>query len=274
LKAQGYEEGRNLVIERRWSYTVNDRLGPLAQDLVRRRVDVIVAFSNGAIDAARKATRTIPIVMVYGIAPIEAGFVRSLSQPGGNITGNAFHSTETATKAFDLLADAFPRAKRAAMLGFNVDRPGHGAYSTVLARLAKQRGMQFQSVGVAREEDLRDALLRVKAGSPDVLLVANDVAFDVDKVIAEFAINQKIPTVGMIPGWVDSGGLMYFGPDEDEPIERTPRYVVRLLQGAKASELPVEQPSIYHLAINARAARALGYSIPDALRLRADHVIE
>ena len=273
LKPLGYEEGRNLVIERRWSGGANDRLPVLARELVERQVEVIVAFSNGAIDAARKATNTIPIVMVYGVAPVEAGFVQSLSRPGGNITGTAFHSPETTAKSLDLAIEAFPRAKRFALLLASFDRPGYDSYSRALGKLAGERGLDLQVIGYARQADMADALARVQSARPDVLLVGNDTALD-ETSIVDFAIRQKLPTIGTVPGWVDRGGLFYFGPDEGEPIVRTPHYVARLLQGAKAAELPVELPSIYRFSINARTAQIVGYSISEAFRIRADRIVD
>jgi putative tryptophan/tyrosine transport system substrate-binding protein len=269
LKPLGYEEGRNLVLERAWGDGSLDRLPALAQILVQRGVEVIVAHSNSAITAALGATRTIPIVMVYGIAPVEAGFVKSLAQPGGNVTGNAFHTSATAEKAFDLILEAFPKTKRVTMLWFNPDRPGYHSYTTVLSALAQRRGIAFDFVGVKRPDEIPAALQRIEATQPHLVLVANDVLFEgYDKQVAGFAAERKIPTIGTVSVWLEAGGLFYFGPDEMEPIVRTPRYVASLLRGAKPADLPVEQPSAYHLKVNADTARALGYTIPDSLLLR------
>lgn len=274
LKANGFEEGRNLVLERCFVDGAMEKLDGCVRQFIEKGVEVIVANSNGTTEVARKATRTIPIVMVYGIAPIEAGFVESLARPGGNITGNAFHTADTGAKQFDLMMEAFPRAKRYVML-WNANRPGHHAYETVLSRIARERQLVFETVSVEANAELPAALQRIAGLRPDLLFVANDVAFyTANKEIAGFALQHKWPSIGTVPQWVDAGGLLYFGPDEREAIQRAPRFVVKILQGAKPADLPVEQPSTYCLTINARTAGALGYEISASLRLRADRVID
>jgi len=278
LKALGFEEGRNLVIER--GFATNENLDATARGLVARGVEVIVASSNAATEAALNATRTIPIVMVFGIAPLEAGLVQSLSRPGGNVTGNAFYSSESVTKSFEMLLEAFPKARRAGMLWLDVDRRypsfvrARTHAKTKLEQLAAERHIAFQTFDIGGREEAQGALSRVKAASLDVLLVStNDTAFEVNGEIAGFALKERIPTIGGVSDWVDLGGLFYFGPDEQEPIDRAPRYVAQLLRGAKAAELAMELPSMYHLSINMKTARSLGYAIPDALRIRADRIL-
>lgn len=275
LRANGFEEGRNLVLERCYVDGADpEKLGACVRQFIERGVEVIVANSNGTTEVARKATRTIPIVMVYGIAPVEAGFVDSIARPGRNITGNAFHTADTGAKQFDLMMEAFPRAKRFAML-WNANRPGHHAYETLLLRIAGERQLAFDTVSVEARGEVPEALQKLDALRPDVLFVANDVAlYTENKVIAAFALQRKWPTIGTVPQWPEEGGLLYFGPDEREAIQRAPRFVVKILQGAKPADLPVEQPSTYRLTINARTARELGYVISQQLRLRADKVIE
>jgi putative ABC transport system substrate-binding protein len=244
------------------------------RQFIDRGVEVIVANSNGTTQVARKATRTIPIVMVYGIAPVEAGFIASLAKPGGNITGNAFHTIDTAAKQFELMGEAFPSSKRYMML-WNANRPGHHAYETLLSRIAKERQLTFETVSVEAPTEVPAALQRIAGHRPDLLFVANDVAlYTENKAIAAFALQHKWPSIGTVPQWVDEGGLLYFGPDEREAITRAPRFVVKLLQGAKPADLPVEQPSTFRLTINAGTARALGYTISPSLLIRADKVVD
>jgi putative ABC transport system substrate-binding protein len=178
------------------------------------------------------------------------------------------------------MIEAFPKARRAGMLWFNAGRRGYrplaDAFATKLGQLAGERHIAFQTFefDIRRPEEVPAALSGIKAASLDVLLFSNDAAFEVDQVVADFALSARIPTIGSNSDWVDRGGLFYFGPDEQEPTERAPRYVAQLLRGAKAAELAMELPSIYHLSINMKTARALGYAIPDALRIRADRIVE
>lgn len=275
LKALGFEEGRNLALLRGFADGIPERLAPLAKQMVADRVEVIVAVSNFGIAAALAATRTIPIVMMYGIAPVEAGFIKSLARPGGNVTGFAFHTSQTAEKAFDLMLEAFPKAKRTTMLWFHSDRPGYDSYVKALSAVAQSRGIALGFVTVKDPNRLEVSLKEVEAMQPAILLVANDSLYmHANKPIADFAIERKLPTIGTIPDWVTAGGLMYFGPDENEPIARTPRFVVSLLRGARAAELPVEQPSTYLLEINAKTARAIGYTLAGSLLVRASRVVD
>lgn len=274
LAQSGFEEGRNLSIERRYGEGSPEKLAAFARELAALRVEVIIAAGNTAIASAKQATSSIPIVMMYGIAPLEAGFIESLAKPGGNVTGNAFHTAETGAKIFDLLREAFPRARRAAML-WNPTRAGYSAYEKVLTRVAAERGVTLGFVGVQRLEEVPRALESVESMRAELLLVANDVSLmAANPRIAEFARVRKLPSIGTVPQWVEAGGLMYYGPDESETLPGTGRYVVRILQGAKPSELPIEQPSKFQFHVNAGTARAIGYKLPDSILIRADRVID
>jgi putative ABC transport system substrate-binding protein len=250
-----------------------EKFDACTRQFIERGVEVMVANSNSAIEAAYRATRSVPIVMVYGIAPVEAKFIASLAKPGGNITGNAFHTADTAAKQFDLMMEAFPRATRYVML-WNATRPGYHAYETVLSRVARERRLTLELVSVEARAEVPAALQRLESLRPDLLFVANDISFfPENKAIAAFALQRKWPSIGTVPTWVNDGGLLYFGPDELEALQGVPRYVARILQGAKPADLPVEQPSTYRLHFNAQTAQALGYAISPALKLRVDKVI-
>lgn len=273
LKTHGFEEGRNLVIERRYGGGDAARMAGLARELVDLEVELILAAGNTSIAAAQQATRTIPIVMSYGIAPVEAGFIKSLARPGGNVTGNAFHTPETSAKTFDLLREAAPRAARAVML-WNPTRPGYAAYEKVLAETARQRSVALEFIAITQLSQVAPTLQSLEARLPDFLLVGNDVSIEAENPqIAEFARRRKLPSIGTVSRWVEAGGLFYFGPDENEAYTGMGRYVARILNGAKPQDLPVEQPSIFRFTINATTARAIGLTLPESLRLRADRII-
>ena len=274
LKSYGFEEGRNLLIERRYSGGSPDKASAMARELIEIGVEVILAQGNTSIAAAQQATRSVPIVMAFGIAPVEAGFIKSLARPGGNITGNAFHTPETGAKIFDLLREASPKARSAAMV-WNPTRPGFAAYQKVLAEVARQRGVTLEFIGVTQPAELPQALQALEARLPDFLLVANDLSIDAGRVqMAELARRRKVPSIGTVPQWVEAGGLLYYGPDEDEAFTGMCRYVVRILNGARPQDLPVEQPSKYRFIINAKTARAIGFTLTESLQLRADQIID
>lgn len=274
LKSYGFEEGRNLLIERRYSGGSPEKAPVLARELVEIGVELILAQGNTSIAAAQQATRSVPIVMAFGIAPVEAGFIRSLARPGGNITGNAFHTPETGAKIFDLLHEASPKARRAVML-WNPTRPGYAGYQKVLAEVAQQRGVRLDFIGVTQSAELPEALRALEARLPDFLLVANDFSIEAGNAqIAELAMRRKLPSIGTVPRYVEAGGLFYYGPDEEEAFSGMCRYVARILNGAQPQDLPVEQPSKYRFTINAKTARAIGFMLTESLRLRADEIIE
>ena len=274
LRSYGFEEGRNLLIERRYSGGSPDKASAMARELIEIGVEVVLAQGNTSIAAAQQATHSVPIVMAFGIAPVEAGFIKSLARPGGNITGNAFHTPETGAKILDLLREAAPKARRATML-WNPTRPGYEAYQTVLAEVAQKRGVTLEFIGVVQPAGLPQALQFLEARLPDFLFVANDISIETGTPqIADLARRRKLPSIGTDPRWVKAGGLFYYGPDEDEAFTGACRQVARILNGARPQDLPVEQPSKYRFIINARTARAIGFTLTESLQLRADQIID
>ncbi|MGH8674863.1 MAG: ABC transporter substrate-binding protein [Burkholderiales bacterium] len=274
LRRAGFEEGRDVALE--WRYAEGDaaRLPALADELVRLNVDLIVASFNQSIAAAKRATRSIPIVMLNAIAPVEQGYVESLARPGGNVTGTAWSAPETMGKILEMLKEGAPQATRVAFLG-NPGFPGDGSYKSAVQEAKSKLGMTIQFFDAARPEDIGPALQRIAAAKPHALYAALDTALlSGAREIAEFALKRRLVSMSTAPQFVDAGGLLYYGPDINELAERTVSYVVRILNGAKPTDLPVELPTRYKLIINKKTANAIGHKIPAALLLRADRVIE
>ncbi len=275
LRRVGYEEGKNLVIEWRWADGKPDRLTALAEDLVRRKVELIVAWVNAEILAAKNATRAIPIVMLFGAAPVEAGLVTSLARPGGNITGTAYHGPETAGKILQILKEAKPSAVRIALL-WNPSFPGMRVYGAEIDRVSRSLGMTVERFDATRPEDVSAALERIGGRQPEAFYFAYDPVLGtrIDE-IAAFARARKLVSIGTAPAWVEPGdGLLSYAPDLIDIVARAAAYVDRILRGAKPADLPVELPKKYELVINRKTAQAIGYEIPPALRLRIDRVVE
>ena len=274
LRQAGFEVGRNLNVEARFAEGDATRLPALAVELVRSKPEVIVAWGNEAVSAAQAATADIPIVMGFGAEPVEAGFVKSLAAPGGHITGTVWVSGEIAGKTLDVLLQAVPGAKRVAALG-NPRFPGIERYNDSFARAAKARGLTVLPHKVERLADLDPALERIMADKPDALYVTPDAITETRaQTIAAFALRARLPMLGVSPQIVQAGGLLYYGPDIEEMAARTVSFIVRILRGARPSELPVEQPTHFRLIVNMKTAKALGLTIPQALLLRADEVIQ
>ena len=274
LRRSGYEPGRNLRVDSRHAEGDVARLPALAQELVALEVELIVAFTNVAIAAARQATRSLPIVMGYALEPVASGFVDSLARPGGNVTGTAWVSAEIAGKNLQILKEAVPRATRVAVLS-NHATPGIQFYGDDGRRAAAALGVTLEAIRVPRPEDIGPALERVDAIRADAIYIVNDPVIDARLgEITAFALGRKLATVGAAPQLVAAGGLIYYGPDAKDIMVRTVSFIDRILRGARPAELPVEQPTKFELVINLKTAKALGLVIPQALLLRADEVIQ
>ena len=274
LRDAGYEDGRNLIVEVRYAEGDVNRLPALADELVRLNVEVIVASFNQSIAAAKRATRTIPVVMLNAVAPVQQGFVESLARPGGNVTGTAWSSVETVGKILQVLKEAAPRTTRLAVLG-NPDFSSEKDYLEVLSQAGDKLGMHLQFFAARRPDEIGPALEKIAASKSQALFAAVDTILLAGlRDIAVFAQKRKLPSISTASLFVDVGGLLYYGPELNQLAERTVSYVVRILGGVKPAELPVELPSKYQLIINKKTARAIGHTIPPSLLLRADRVIE
>lgn len=275
LRRVGYEEGRNLTIEWRFAESKPDRLDELAQDLVRRDVELIVAFTNAPILAAKRASHTVPIVMFIGVVPVELGIVDSLARPGGQVTGTVWTSPEMPGKVAQILKEAAPGVVRVAVL-WNPSLPVNKIYASEQQRAAQTLRMTYQYFDVTRAEEIPAVLKRIAASRADALLVMYDPAVIGSRLreIASFAIEHKSVSIGSAKAVVNTGGLLYYGPVASDIADQTASYVDRILRGAKPADLPVQMPRKYELVINAKTARAIGYKIPPALALRADEIID
>jgi putative ABC transport system substrate-binding protein len=274
LRDAGYEVDQNLAVE--WRHAEGDaaRLPALAEELIGLKVELIVASFNQSIAVAQRATRSIPIVMLNAIAPVEQGFVASLARPGGNITGTAWSSPETMGKILEVLKEAAPRVTRLAVLG-NPNFPGERHFRAAALQAGSRLGMALEYVDAARPEDIAPALERVAASKAQALFAAFDTALLAGiRQVAEFTLKRKLISMSTAPQFVDSGGLLYYGPDINEIAARTVSYVVRILGGAHPADLPVELPSRYQMIVSQRTAKAIGHRIPPSLLARADRVIE
>jgi putative ABC transport system substrate-binding protein len=275
LQRLGYEEGKNLAIEWCFAEGRNDRLNELAKDLVRRDVELIVAFSNTPVVAVKRASLTIPIVMFIGVAPVEVGLVQSLARPGGNVTGTVWFSPELPGKMLQILKEAVPGAVHIATLRTPSDL-NRVLYDAETVRAATMLGLKLQFFEVERPEDIPAALERIAASRPDALRVQYDPGVIGSRLreIASFAIKHKLVSMGTARAVVNTGALFYYGPVASDLADQTAGYIDRILRGAKPSELPIQMPRKYEFVVNARTARAIGYKIPLAIAQRADEVIE
>ena len=273
LRDLGYVEGQNLVIERRYADRNLDRLLPMARELVQRPVDVIVAVGADAIRAAKDVTRTIPIVMGFTAEPVRMGFVNSLARPGGNITGVSYAvGPEIATKRVELIKDAVPQARRIAVL--STTESASPPQVREARKAASHLRVEMVVVDV-RDDDYDRAFGAIVAKRAEALFVIGSPVLNRDrKRIIALAAKNHLPAIYEWREHVEEGGLMAYGGDISALYRRVAAYVDRIFKGASPAELPVEQPAIFMLAINLKTAKALNLTIPPALLLRADQIIE
>ena len=273
LQDAGYVEGRNVRIEYRWADGMSERLPSLAAELVRLRVDVIVAASQAAL-AAKTATSVIPIVMPIITDPVRLGLVASLGRPGGNVTGFATQNDELPGKWLDILRDAFPGVSRVALLWSPIyDR---GAQLRTSEAAARSIGVRLQPLKVEQLAELEAAFSEMQKSRPQALIVSSSPVFYRYRArLVAFAAKQRLPTMYHQSEFViGSGGLMSYGPDFHDLFRRSATYVDKILKGAKPGDLPVQQPIRFEFVVNRKTANALGVSLPDSMLLRADRIID
>jgi len=273
LKDLGWLVGQNLVFEARYAAGQPDRLPALAAELVRLKVDMVITFLNQETLAAQQATASIPIVMLRGIYPEQAGLIASLARPGGNVTGTTVGPV-TGGKYLELLKEAVPKLTRVAIL-LDPTFPGLTAVRQQVEAEARKLGLTLTQIEVQHPDDVEQALARVQKERPGALWVVpvGAIAARVRQVIA-FATKERLPTIFPARFFAEVGGFMSYGADREHLARRAASYVDRILKGAKPADLPVEQPTKFELVINLKTAKALGLTIPPSLLARADQVIE
>ena len=274
LRELGYAEDQNIVIERLFGESNADRLRELAAELVKRQVDVIVALSTTAARPARQATTVIPIVAIAMADPVEDDLVASLARPGGNVTGTTFLGPELVAKRLQLLSEVVPQHSRVAIL-WHPRAYGDRTMAGMLKRAAVALGIQLQFVPATSPEDITGAFSLMTRERADALSVfPSPVLFAAYGRIAGIAAEKRLPTIYAAREGVEVGGLMSYGANLPNLARQTAVYVDKILKGAKPAQLPVQQPTKFELAINLKAARALGLTIPPSLLASADEVIE
>jgi putative ABC transport system substrate-binding protein len=274
LRDLGWVEGKTISIEYRYAEGRNDRLPELAADLVRLKVDVIVASVLTTATAAQKATRAIPIVVAAGGDPVAGGLVESLARPGGNVTGLSQMAPEMAGKRLELLKEMVPKLSRVAVLW---DPQGIG--STLnwkeIQLPARQLGIQLQSLEVRSPGDFDkafEAAIKARAGAL-FLTGAPVITTNLDR-IAGLAAKSRLPSIFQFTEFADAGGLVAYGPDRSDMFRRAAVFVDKILKGAKPGDLPIDQATRFELVINMKTAKELGIKIPQSVLVRADRVIE
>jgi putative tryptophan/tyrosine transport system substrate-binding protein len=274
LRERGWIEGQNILIEFRAAEGNTGRLPELAADLVRLKVDLIVARASIFVQPAKEATSSIPIVFLNHADPVGTGHVASLARPGGNITGLAVLMTDLAPKELELLISAVPVARRIAVL-LNPDAPSHTPALKALEDAGRPLRVQLQAVGVRTAPELEGAFAAMARARAQAVVVLGTAIFLAERQrVAELAIKHRLPTMSNLKDVVEAGGLMSYSPNWDDLFRRGATYVDKILKGAKPADLPVEQATKFDLVINLKTAKALGLTIPPSLLARADQVIE
>lgn len=273
LRELGYVEGQNLVIEVRLAAGRLDQLPTLAADLVRARVDVIAAVSPAAIQAAKEATATIPIIMAFsGADPVQSRFVESLARPGGNITGVNMMSEDISGKRLALLKEMLGRATRIAVLT-QVNHPGSASQVKAAREAAKTLGIELDVVEVRDSRDYETALAAVAKLAPGLFVVSNPTFFNDQQRLAALAAKHRLPILCEWREMAEAGCLMAYGANISDLYRLVATYVDRIARGATPADLPVERPTKFELTINLKTAKSLGLTVPQSLLLQADHII-
>jgi len=273
LRDLGYVEGKNIAIAFRSAETA-ERLPEVTADLVRLNVDVIFATSSTEVEAARRATKTIPIVFATHADPVGVGHVASLARPGGNITGLSMLLTELAAKELEIMKQALPHMTRVGVL-LTSTAPSHRPASHSVAAAAQQLGVQVLTVPVRTPEDLDGAFaMMARERVNGFLAVASPLTRSQRALLAELALKYRLAGMFGTRENVEAGGLMSYAPDLLDLTRRAATYIDKILKGAKPADLPVEQAMKFELVVNLKTAKALGLTIPQSVLIRADEVIQ
>ncbi len=273
LRALGYVEGKNIVIERRHAEGKLDRLPALAAELVRLNVDIIVTSGPTATHPAKGATSTIPIVMTFDDDPVGSGFVTSLARPGGNITGLSTLAPEISGKQLELLKEIVPRLGRVAVIGTST-RQGTAQNLKEMELAAAAFAVKLQYLDIQNPKDIETAFRAAGKERADALLVLQSPVFNAQRAqIADLALKSRLPATYPRREFVEDGGLMSYGASISDLDRRAATYVDKILKGTKPADLPVEQPTKFEFIVNLKTAKQIGLTIPPNVLARADKVI-
>jgi len=271
LRELGYFEGENIAFLDGFA---EGRLPGLAAELIRQKVDIILAASPPAIRAAKNATTAIPIVMITADDPVRSGYVASLARPGGNITGVTFLAVDLFSKQMELLKQVVPGLKRVAFL-WDPTMPTTTEDVTGVRAAARRLGLQLQVVEARGSSDYDAVFAAIERGRAGALVIPGSPTFIQDRSrIIGLAARHRLPASYGLKEDAEAGGLMSYGPRQADSVRLAATYVDKILKGAKPADLPVEQPRKFELVINLKTAKTLGLTIPPSLLLRADQVIE
>ena len=272
LHELGWIDGRTVAIQYRWADGRAERSAQMAAELAQLKVDVIVTGGNAAL-AAKQASSVIPIVFALVDDPVGMGLVASLARPGGNVTGLSFQATDVAGKRVELLREVVPRLRRLAIMA-NVEYPAAALEMSQVQTAARTLGVDPTNFEIRRGDDIAPAFEALR-GRVDALYVVGDALVITHRVrINTLALIARLPTIYFVREYVESGGLMSYGPNFPDLFRRAADMVDKILRGAKPGDLPVEQPTKFDLVINLTTAKALGLEVPPTLLARADEVIE
>ena len=274
LRAVGWVEGQNLLFERRYANGTAELLRPLAEELVRLKVEIILTRGTDSTLAAKNATTTIPIIIYSAGDPVRSGLVASLSRPGGNITGFSIVGPAVDAKRLALLRELLPAVQRVGVLE-NSTNPHFRAVRKEFEQACRSLGLQPIIIEVAAAGELEKAIAEMARRQAQALFVAHDGMLNANRVpIMSAALRYALPTIGGNKAMLEAGALVYYASSDAENDQRYAAFVDRILRGAKPADLPIEQPTKFELGINLKTAKALGITIPQSLLLRADEVIK
>jgi putative ABC transport system substrate-binding protein len=273
LRALGYVDGKNIVIEWRYAEGKADRLPSLAAELVRLKVDIIVTAGPAVTHPVKEATTTIPIVMAQDPDPVGSGFVASLAQPGGNITGLSSLALELSGKQLELLKESIPKLSRVAVFG-NSTRPGNAQALREIEIAAKAFGVKLQYLDVLSSKDIESAFRAASKGRAGaVLMLGNPVATSQRAQITDLAVKNRLPAIYDRPEFVEDGGLMTYSVSQNDLFRRAATFVDKILKGRTPADLPVEQAMKFEFIVNLKAAKQIGLTVPPNVLVLADRVI-
>jgi putative ABC transport system substrate-binding protein len=274
LAELGYVDGKTVTYEGRWAEGKLARLPDLAKELVQSRVDAIVVLGWPPAQAAKAATSSIPIVTAGAGDPVKSGLVASMARPGGNLTGVSDMAVELSAKRLELLKETVPKASRIAIM-WNEDDLGMTLRYREVDRAARVLGVSVQALGVREPDDFGVAFAAMTRERPDALVLVTDSLTNLNrKRVMDYAETHRIPVMYEFSSFVQDGGLMSYGADNNDNFRRVAYFVDRIFKGAKPADLPMEQPTRYYLFLNLKAAKTVGIKFPDSIMLRADKLIE